>query len=358
VRQREISAQFAASIRTLKLNLDRFRELAGKYARLRIAVVGDFCLDRYLEIDASKKETSIETGLPVHNIVRLRAQPGGAGTILNNLEALGVGIIYPLGFAGEDGEGFELRRALETRRGVRMNHFLTTDQRQTFTYCKPLLVSPHQAPKELSRLDTKNWTKTPEKVEGALIEHLRKVINEVDAMVVLDQVPLPDTGVVTARMIELLQGIGAANPDLVIIADSRRGLSRFRNVTLKMNAAELAALSGAQSELSLSQIKDATVSLALERKRRVFVTCAERGIVGANPDGEVELVPALPLRGEIDIVGAGDTVTANLVTSMMSGAGLLESLEVANAAASIVIHKLGTTGSASPHEIEQLLAPP
>ena len=56
-------------------------------------MVGDFFLDRYLLIDPAKAETSIETGLPVYNVVEVRAQPGAAGTILNNLVALGVGEI-------------------------------------------------------------------------------------------------------------------------------------------------------------------------------------------------------------------------------------------------------------------------
>ena len=42
-------------------------------------MVGDFCLDRYLEIDPALAETSLETGLPVHNVVRVRSQPGGGG---------------------------------------------------------------------------------------------------------------------------------------------------------------------------------------------------------------------------------------------------------------------------------------
>src|SRR5213083_3660527 len=91
----------------------RFQAITGRYRDLSIAVLGDFCLDRYLEIDPAKREVSLETGLPVHNVVNVRAQPGGAGTILNNLSALGIGAIYPIGFAGDDGEGFELRRALE-----------------------------------------------------------------------------------------------------------------------------------------------------------------------------------------------------------------------------------------------------
>ena len=45
------------------LSAARYREIAAKFSRLRIAVVGDFCLDRYLEIDPGRCETSIETGL-------------------------------------------------------------------------------------------------------------------------------------------------------------------------------------------------------------------------------------------------------------------------------------------------------
>src|SRR5215468_12186534 len=119
------------------MDLKRFHSLAERYAGLRLAVLGDFCLDRYLEIDPDKKETSIETGLPVHNVVNVRPQPGGAGTILNNLSALGIGTIYPIGFAGDDGEGFELLRALRQMPGIRLDGFIQTNQRRTFTYCKP-----------------------------------------------------------------------------------------------------------------------------------------------------------------------------------------------------------------------------
>ena len=76
-------------------------------------MVGDFFLDRYLHIDPAKNETSIETGLPVYNVVDVRSQAGAAGTILNNLVALGVGEIHAVGFCGDDGEGYELRRALD-----------------------------------------------------------------------------------------------------------------------------------------------------------------------------------------------------------------------------------------------------
>src|SRR6266705_3214188 len=101
----------------------RFRAITEQFPGLSIAVLGDFCLDRYLEIDAALQEVSLETGLPVHNVRSVRAQAGGAGTILNNLSALGIGKIFPIGFSGEDGEGLELWTAMETRPGVRLNYF-------------------------------------------------------------------------------------------------------------------------------------------------------------------------------------------------------------------------------------------
>src|SRR6266567_7498648 len=105
------------------MNTERFSEITSRYASLRLAIVGDFCLDRYLEIDPAKQEMSIETGLPVYNVVNIRSQPGAAGTILNNLVALGIGEIYPIGFCGEDGEGFELMRTLEAKPGVKLSQF-------------------------------------------------------------------------------------------------------------------------------------------------------------------------------------------------------------------------------------------
>lgn len=333
----------------------RFSDIASKYAALRIAVMGDFCLDRYLEIDPGRPEISIETGLPVHNVINVRAQPGGAGTIVNNLSALGVGTILPVGFAGEDGEGYELSGALKALAGVRLDHFVRTAHRRTFTYCKPLVIEPHKPPVELNRLDFKNWTPTSAWLQALLVGELERLAGLVDAVIVLDQVDIPETGVVTQKLLEALGMLVEARPGLLVLADSRRGLRGFPPVTFKMNAAELAALTGARDELSSEQIETAARFLASRNGRSVFVTLAARGILGATANGQLEHVPALPVRGEIDIVGAGDAVTANLVAAAAAGATLGESLQIANAAASVVVHKLGTTGTASVPEILGLL---
>jgi rfaE bifunctional protein kinase chain/domain len=326
---------------------DRFSAITAQYRRLRIAVAGDFCLDRYLEIDPDRQEVSIETGLPVHNVIKVRPQPGGAGTVLNNLEALGVGTIFPVGFSGEDGEGYELRRALAQKQGVRLDYFIQTSERHTFTYCKPLVLQPGQAPRELNRLDQKNWTATPPALAKRLGAAVTALAKEVDAFALLSQVDQPETGVLTRRVLADLGGVVRTLPQRVIVADSRHGLQGFPPVIFKMNAAELRALTGARESSGPEQIRAAVASLAARNGRPVVVTLAERGMVGALPDGRIEHVPALPLRGPIDIVGAGDAVTANLTAALAAGATLREALELANAAASIVIHQVGTTGAAS-----------
>lgn len=337
------------------MNSERFQAITGRYRNLSVAVLGDFCLDRYLEIDPGRKETSIETGLPVHNVVNVRAQPGAAGTIVNNLASLGIGAIFPIGFVGDDGEGLELWSALERRPGVRLNYLVRTDQRHTFTYCKPLLLEPNKPPIELNRLDFKNWTQTPALVEGQIVNGLRAALRFVNAVIILDQVGVSETGVVTRAVRDALNSLILSHRGVVMLADSRRGLRDFPKVIFKMNLAELAALQGANEELSIEQIKEAANTLAFRNGRNVFVTLSERGMLGATPNGEVEHVAAMPVRGPIDIVGAGDAVTANLTCALTAGAGLREALEIANTAASVVIHKLGTTGTASVAEIADLV---
>lgn len=333
----------------------RFQSIADRYPQLRIAVVGDFCLDRYLEIDPARQEVSIETGRPVHNVVNVRSQPGAAGTILNNLAALGAGQILPVGFCGVDGEGFELRRSLLARPGVTLDHFFETDARRTFTYCKPLVLEPGHPPVELDRLDSKNWTPTPDSIQERLTNSLRQLAEDVDAIILMDQVDVPETGVITRRLLDAVRDLAGRRPPPLMLADSRRSLRGWPPVSLKMNAVELAALTGATSAQTVDEVRRSAEDLARRNGCPVFITLSERGILAATPAGGSQHVPTLPLRGPIDIVGAGDAVTANLACALAAGADPAEAITIANIAASLVIHQLGTTGTATVPQIVALL---
>ena len=275
---------------------------------------------------------------------------------MNNLVALGIGEVHAVGFCGDDGEGYELRRALAARPGVDpVEHFLTAASRRTPVYCKPMVIEPGRPPRELNRLDSKNWTPTPEDLQRDLADRVLVLAGRVDALLLLDQVDRPGTGVVTGPVKQAAHAALADHPGLVVLADSRRGPARFPAGRLQDECRRARADDADPSAATGSAVLRQAAELAGRTGRPVFISMAEHGIVGAVPGQAPEHVPALPVRGPIDVVGAGDAVTANLAVAMASGADLREAMQLAMAAASLVIHQLGTTGTASVAQIAGLL---
>src|SRR5262245_30413970 len=198
-----------------------------------VGVLGDLFLDRYLDIEHSLNEPSVETGLVAYQVTRVRSYPGAAGTVINNLAALGVGRIYPIAFIGDDGEGYELRQALKLLPAVEQGGIFAVPDRRTPTYTKPMLGK-----EELNRLDIKNRVPTPESVEEHIIELLDEAWPQLDALLVLDQVSEEDCGVVTKRVRDHLATLGERKPGKFVLADSRDRIGQFRNACVKPNSKE------------------------------------------------------------------------------------------------------------------------
>ena len=217
--------------------------------------------------------------------------------MLNNLAALGVGELLPVGWCGDDGEGYELRRAIAALPGVNLSHFFIAPDRRTFTYCKPLMMEPNGPPRELNRLDTKNWTPTPWPIQSRTIQSLEQLADRVAAVILLDQVNIAETGVITSGVLECVSRLMARLPELRIVGDSRRGLRDWPAVTLKMNAVELSHLVGRPGPMAIEEVQTLAAELATCQERDVFVTLAEQGLIGACADGRVFHQPALPVRG-------------------------------------------------------------
>jgi bifunctional ADP-heptose synthase (sugar kinase/adenylyltransferase) len=138
---------------------ERLAQLIERFSRLRIAVLGDFFLDKYLDIDPSLAEASVETGKTAHQVVMVRHSPGAAGTVVCNLAALGVGTLHGVGFTGDDGDAYDLRKDL-TALGCRDDHLVCDPQRMTPVYLKPRDADNPALDGEHDRYDTKNRTPT------------------------------------------------------------------------------------------------------------------------------------------------------------------------------------------------------
>ena len=339
----------------MRLTRARLEELFEQFRKLKVLVVGDFFLDKYLHLDRRLSETSLETGLEAYQAVAVRPLPGAAGTVAKDIAALGAKALA-LSVIGDDGEGYELVRSLEGF-GVDTSPLIRTPERHTPTYMKPLMREPDGREHELNRIDIKNRTPTPLDLEEGIIARLRGLVPGVQGVAIVDQVEEENCGVITDRVREELQRLAASFPEKIFIADSRARIGRFRGVVVKPNRREAALAVG----LDPGRMRERAFLLRAGEELRkrtgklVYITAGEEGVYLFRGDGH-DHVPAVPVEGEIDPVGAGDAAMAALVAALGAGADPVEAAELAVLCAAITVRKLGTTGEAYPDELLALLS--
>src|SRR5262249_2936680 len=102
-------------------------------------------------------------------------------------------------------------------------------------------------------------------------------------------------------------------------------------------------------------VQAAVVELARRAGRPVFCTCGEEGILLADPalSNPLTVVPAYPVTGQIDGVGAGDSASAGIAGAIAAGAGPVGAAAFGNLIASITIQQIGTTGTATPAQVRE-----
>jgi rfaE bifunctional protein kinase chain/domain len=332
------------------LEVKRLNEIVRRFPECRIAVLGDFFLDKYLDVDPALAEVSVESGKTAHQVVSIRTSPGAAGTVVNNLAALGAGEIHIIGLTGDDGEGYELRRDLQ-QLGCKTEGLLTLSGSFTPTYLKPRDLRTPDLSGEHERYDTKNRRPTPVETQNEILASLEGLLPRIDAVAVQDQVTEDDCGVVTARVREKLAELADRHPRKIFWADSRSKIGLFRSVMIKVNAEEAVkeALPAAPGDVNDQIVVEAVAELRKRTGRPVFVTAGRRGMWISDP--EPLLVRAVRVAEPTDPTGAGDSATAGAVLALCAGASLLEAAVMANLVASITVQQLATTGTAAPDEL-------
>jgi bifunctional ADP-heptose synthase (sugar kinase/adenylyltransferase) len=331
----------------------RLEQIIRKFPECRVAVLGDFFLDKYLDTDPELAQVSVESGKTAHQVVSVRTSAGAAGTIVNNLHALDAGRLCALGITGDDGEGYELRKCL-SRLGCGMEGLISVPALFTPTYLKPRNCRAADLSGEHERYDTKNRRPTPVDAQDKVLAYLEKILPEIDAVAVQDQVEAEEeenSGVVTARVRDRLAGLAVRFPDKIFWADSRARIGAFRNVMIKVNARE--AVRQVFPPGTENSDDDVVVRAMAELRRRtgkpVFVTAGGRGMWSSDP--EPALVRGVAVPEPTDPTGAGDSATAGGVLALCAGATPSEAALMANLVASITVQQLAVTGTASRREL-------
>jgi len=316
----------------------KIAEILAAFPSRSALVVGDICLDRWCTYDPATAEASLETGIPRIGVVATGITPGAGGTIASNLAELGVGRVSVLGAIGEDGHGYELRQALESRR-ISTELLISSNELSTFTYTK--LINASSGIEDQPRIDFINTRLLPETIERQIVARLREDAGNFNVVFVSDQAETDHGGIVTPAVRELLAEIA---PGKVVLADSRRRAAQFRNVILKPNAQEAACAS-----TSLFGYLDYQRLRKHVRAPLLFVTQGPRGVIVVE-DGRETAVATPVIDKPVDVCGAGDSFAAGAGMALDVTGSPLEAARFGNLVASVTIMKKGT-GIASPAEV-------
>lgn len=306
-----------------------------KLETANVLVVGDVMLDRYWH--GSTDRISPESPVPVVNIKQDESRPGGAANVAMNVTSLG-GKAKLIGFTGEDEAEKRLSESLRAKNVE--SHFIKHPTNPTIT--KLRVLSRHQ---QLIRLD----------FEEGFIDHdynkLNKKIDEVLSSV--NVIVLSDYNKGVLKHVELIIQKAKGQNIPVLIDPKGTNFERYRGATLLTpNLSEFEAVVGkCNSEDEL--INKGMALIKQFELNALLVTRSEKGMTLLQLNHPPHHLPA-QAKDVFDVTGAGDTVIATMAAGLSALYNLIDSCSLANAAASVVVGKLGTA-TVTPVELEDAL---
>lgn len=313
-------------------------------SRARIGLIGDLCLDMYMDVDMRLSELSREVPNYTLPVVGERVSPGGAGNVAANVAALKPKALRVLGVLGQDWRGGLLKEALRAR-GVPTDGLIVSPRATTNAYIKPVRRGYSDLLYESPRLDYENREALSDGDEAALMEALERAAQEVDVLCVCDQLK---NGCVTGRIRRRVCEL--ARDGLRVIVDSRDRIGEYRDVIVKPNEMEAMRALNLNGAVTPERMAQAALALSERSGRPALITLGENGCLAAE-DGRVAHIPARRVSGPTDICGAGDSFLAALACALGGGADIRAAAALGNLGASVTIAKLGETGTASRAEL-------
>ncbi|MDF7667059.1 bifunctional D-glycero-beta-D-manno-heptose-7-phosphate kinase/D-glycero-beta-D-manno-heptose 1-phosphate adenylyltransferase HldE [Orbaceae bacterium ESL0727] len=294
------------------------------FSHATILVVGDIMLDRYWY--GGTNRISPEAPVPIVKIDTLEERPGGAANVAMNVTALG-GKAHLIGLTGID-EPAEILTKCLTAHNVQCD-FVAVSTHPTIT--KLRILSRNQ---QLIRLDFEenfqNSDATP------LLQRIQAALNNSKVVVISDYAKGALASV--QKMIQLARQAG-----IPILVDPKGvDFEKYRGATLLTpNMSEFEAVVGhcATEEDIVNKGYQLIKQFDLQA---LLVTRSEKGMTLLQLDKPVYHLPT-QAKEVFDVTGAGDTVIASLATALASGESLEDSCFLANAAAGVVVGKLGTS---------------
>ncbi len=331
------------------MNPEQLKKILNDISSVKIAVLGDFCLDAYWFVDEAMSEISVETNQATRPVRTQRYSLGGAGNVTNNIAAMGIKDIRAFGVIGTDPFGAEMVRIMKATGINADNLLIQQDEWYTHTYAKPYIDDL-----ELNRVDFGNYNVLSTETADRLIASLIKVVPEVDVVIINQQVP---SGIhidyFKKRLVEVVKQF----PAKLFIVDSRSFNDFYDGTLRKMNDTEAARLCGLNKKpdevVLYSEVVASAKTLFGRFGKPLFITRGSKGSLTIDESGISE-IPGLLIMSKVDTVGAGDSYLAGAASALAAGYPMKTAAELGALVAGVTVQKLFTTGTATPEEIIHL----
>ena len=335
------------------MNKEQLKKILQDISSVKIAVVGDFCLDAYWFIDESKSEISVETGQMTRPVKEQKYSLGGAGNVTSNLSAMGVKDVRAFGVIGSDPFGAEMVKVMEVN-GINPSNLIIQEQNwSTHVYTKPYIADVEQ-----NRIDFGNFNELSNATADRLIGLLKENILQVDVAIINQQVL---SGIHTKYFREQLTKVVQNFPEKIFIVDSRDYSEVYEGTYRNINDREAANLIGLRKDptdvVLYSEVEEAANKLFQKFGKPLFITRGERGSVIVDENGVTDIY-GIHIISKVDAVGAGDSYLSGAAAALAAGYNMQIAAEIGSYVAGVTVQKLFQTGTASPEEILQIGADP
>lgn len=321
------------------MSVDRARAeaLVRSFAGRKIAVIGDLMLDHFIWGTVSR--ISPEAPVPVVRVSRESYHLGGAGNVACNLKSLGAEVALA-GVVGKDDAGRRVMEAFEER-GLPRGGVVEIEGRMT---TKKTRIIAHS--QQVVRFDREEESPLDAAAERRLNDAALASIRDAAALVVSDY----EKGTVSPALLGAVLPRARQLGRPVVVDPKPAHYEAYRPVTaITPNVGEASQMSGIRIRADADAERAAGAILSSLGCEAVLLTQGERGMLLCEAAAEPFRI-ATAAREVFDVTGAGDTVVATFVLALASGASKREAAVIANAAAGIVVGKVGTA-TVTPEEL-------
>lgn len=344
------------------MDMQRIEDIIAGFSSKKILVIGDIMLDEY--IWGRVERISPEAPVPVVEVIKRTAVPGGATNVVNNLASLGCQPVIA-GVTGEDSAGLEITRLLSERH-IDVQGIIRDDMRPTTV--KSRIIAHNQ---QIARTDIERRDHISDDTASSIMDFANRISGHIDGVIISDYGKGMVSPVLMLKLLPLLRQKGL----FVAVDPKTPNMDLYSGASLiSPNNKEAGEAMGVQVTDMKSLVNVGSGLLDRLDIDSVLITRGEEGMSLFTRHMELDKSGELPANVEkmchdnvqvlhiptvarkvYDVTGAGDTVIAAFTLAVAAGASQHEAAWLANHAAGIVVGQVGTA-TASIEELRRSTA--